>query len=145
MRIFPNNHKNKIDSSINILFSFISSLFVVPAVWPNIAYFAIAVHLQYSQREITKKRLSLTYRRKLCQKVIKKPLDRCFPSKGKCVCPFGQLPLFAKGQCWHACQYIKFPSGFGTTIRHLWEICGLSVAFSFPFLPFRFFMYLYIL
>ena len=24
---------------------------------------------------------------------------------------------------------MKFPTGFGTTIGHLWDICGLSVAF----------------
>ena len=29
---------------------------------------------------------------------MKKPLDRYFPSKGKYVYPFGQLPQFAKGQ-----------------------------------------------
>ena len=26
---------------------------------------------------------------------------------------------------------IKFPAGFGTTIGHLWDICGLSVGFLY--------------
>ena len=26
-------------------------------------------------------------------------------------------------------SFFKFSVGFGTTIRHLWDICGLSLAF----------------
>ena len=60
-----------------------------------------------------------------------------------CQIPFGfrEHDRRSLGLLWAICGYqitLKLTAGYAITVAHLWPSCITVVAFSFPFLPFRF-------